>query len=66
MKTEGRENANIFPEERLQEFCSLAFETFGLPREDDELFADTLVKAEIRGVSSHGIIRLPFYWAILK
>ena len=29
--------------------------------EDAALVADTLVMADVRGVSSHGIVRLPFY-----
>jgi LDH2 family malate/lactate/ureidoglycolate dehydrogenase len=66
LKAEGGNKTSVFSEEELQKFCTLAFETFELAREDAKLFADTLVKAEMRGVSSHGIVRLPFYCARLK
>ena len=66
LKAGDEKKKNVFSEEKLQQFCTLAFETCGLPRGDAKLFADTLVKAEMRGVSSHGIVRLPFYCARLK
>jgi LDH2 family malate/lactate/ureidoglycolate dehydrogenase len=47
--------------DKLKDFCVRAFRVCGLSQEHAELSADTLVKAEMRGVGSHGLIRLPFY-----
>lgn len=49
---------------RLQEihqFCSAILEKLNLPREDAKQVADCLLQADLRGVDSHGIIRLPVY-----
>lgn len=51
----------MFSEKTLKDFCRQSFEKCGLSKEDAELTADTLVKAEMMGVSGHGIVRLPFY-----
>ena len=51
----------LISEQRLRGFSVQSFQKSGLSKEDAELATDTLVKAERRGVSSHGIIRLPFY-----
>lgn len=54
-------NFVLFPEKRLRDFCKQSFEKSGLSTEDAELATDVLVKSEMRGVASHGLIRLPFY-----
>jgi len=51
----------IFSEKRLRDFCRQCFQKSGLSREDAEFTADTLVRAEMMGVGSHGVVRLPFY-----
>lgn len=51
----------IFPEKKLKDFCKQSFEKSGLSEEDAESTADTLVQSEVMGVSSHGVVRLPFY-----
>src|SRR5438105_2761557 len=33
----------------------------GLPTPDAEVVADSLVEADVRGVSSHGVVRVPSY-----
>lgn len=33
----------------------------GLPPEDQEVVAESLIQADLRGVSSHGLLRLPLY-----
>jgi len=47
--------------EALLGFATQAFAKVGMPEEDAAWSAETLVQAELRGVSSHGIIRLPGY-----
>ncbi len=45
----------------LERFAAGAFSRLGLPEEDAAWTARTLVAAELRGVTSHGVIRLPNY-----
>ena len=47
--------------EALQAFVTKVFVQLGMPQEDAAWSAGTLVQAELRGVTSHGIIRLPAY-----
>ena len=46
---------------QAQDFCVECFEKYGVPRGDAENIADNLVLANLRGVDSHGIIRIPYY-----
>jgi LDH2 family malate/lactate/ureidoglycolate dehydrogenase len=52
--------ARLSPES-LQEFATRCFDAVGLHPEDAALVADSLVAAELRGVTSHGLVRLPVY-----
>ena len=52
--------------ELLQDFCARVFQKLGVPREDAEIAADTLVTANLRGVDTHGVMRITFYSAKLK
>jgi LDH2 family malate/lactate/ureidoglycolate dehydrogenase len=45
----------------LFEFCAACFEKLGLSRSDSETIADNLVFANLRGVDSHGVIRMKIY-----
>ena len=45
----------------LRAFAAAMFERVGVPRADAELVADTLVDADLRGVHSHGVVRLDPY-----
>jgi len=47
--------------EALEGFLAAVFQKLGLPGGDAAWVASTLVQAELRGVSSHGVIRLPNY-----
>jgi len=44
-----------------RDFCVECFLKFGVPKEDAENIADHLVLANLRGVDSHGIIRVTYY-----
>jgi LDH2 family malate/lactate/ureidoglycolate dehydrogenase len=52
--------------DRLETFCSRVLLTLGVPQEEAEITAKTLVAANLRGVDTHGVIRLPAYAAKLK
>ena len=45
----------------LQEFTKAVFTAAGLPSEDAALEAEVLVWANLRGVDSHGVLRIPWY-----
>lgn len=47
-------------------FCQRVFEKAGLPPADAFLVADALVDADLRGVSTHGLVRFPIYVARLR
>jgi len=49
------------PHKSLQSFCANCFEKLGLTRADSEVTADNLIFANLRGVDSHGIIRMKIY-----
>ena len=55
------EKSVLVSENTLQNFCRQSLEKSGLSEKDAEFVADTLVKTEMMGVSSHGVVRLPFY-----
>ena len=45
----------------LTRFTTEIFERAGMPRKDAEIEADVLVWANLRGVDSHGVLRIPWY-----
>lgn len=47
--------------EALEARCARVLKRAGFPEEDARQVADSLVLAELRGVRSHGVIRLPIY-----
>lgn len=57
--------ASIAPE-RLIACVAGIFAGCGLPAEDAQVVADSLVEADLRGVSSHGVVRVPTYVAGLR
>lgn len=48
-------------EQALQGFAAQLFEARGLPARDAELIARVLVWSNLRGVDSHGVLRIPGY-----
>ena len=49
------------PFQRLEEYSAAILSAAGLPREDARLVAESLVDANLRGVDSHGVSRIPIY-----
>lgn len=47
--------------DQLSGFAAAALATTGVPLQDAALWADTLVRSDLRGHPSHGIFRLPWY-----
>ncbi|HEX2079689.1 MAG TPA: Ldh family oxidoreductase [Longimicrobium sp.] len=55
-----------FPIEQLSEFSARVFESFGVPAEDARLAAAVLASADLRGIDTHGVARLPQYVEMLR
>jgi uncharacterized oxidoreductase len=51
---------------RLQERASRIFTAMGAPGSDAAWIATLLVRANLRGHDSHGVIRIPQYWEAVK
>jgi ureidoglycolate dehydrogenase (NAD+) len=56
----------LIPHDRLTAFTAACFEKLGLAPADGRLIAETLVEANLRGVDSHGVVRLPHYATRLR
>ncbi len=53
----------IFPAEELRRFAQEVLAAAGVDPEESKTVADNLVTADLRGISSHGVVRLPLYVA---
>jgi LDH2 family malate/lactate/ureidoglycolate dehydrogenase len=47
-------------------FCQEVFAKAGVPKDDAFLVADALIDADLRGVSTHGLVRFPVYVTRLR
>ena len=56
-----KKDTPFIPVPVLRDFSVRSFQASGLSSEHAGWISDTLIQSELRGVSSHGIIRLPFY-----
>ena len=56
-----KEDIQIVQAEPMRQFCVSACKAAQLSQEHAELLTDTLIQADLRGVHSHGITRLPTY-----
>ncbi|HEV3009685.1 MAG TPA: Ldh family oxidoreductase [Burkholderiales bacterium] len=54
------------PHQKLESFTAACLEKLGLEAADARLVAETLVAANLRGVDSHGVVRLPHYATRLR
>ena len=54
------------PAARLEVFTAACLEKLGVGSADARLVAETLVTANLRGVDSHGVVRLPHYATRLR
>ena len=53
-------------EKSLRAFCEEVFTKLGVPKEDAQVTTDVLVLADLRGIESHGVARMPRYVTGLK
>src|SRR3712207_795806 len=54
------------PAETLQEFAARLLEAAGAPAEEAGIVAEALVRANLAGHDSHGVIRLEQYWRFMR
>ena len=47
--------------EVLKNFCKQAYRKSGVAEDEAEIIADLLVRADLRGIETHGVTRLPIY-----
>jgi LDH2 family malate/lactate/ureidoglycolate dehydrogenase len=56
----------LVPHEKLAAFTAACLHALGLREADARLVAETLVASNLRGVESHGVVRLPHYATRLR
>src|SRR5258708_14117281 len=59
-------NETLVSHTRLDEFTAACLEKLGLADADARLVTETLVASNLRGVDSHGVVRLPHYATRLR
>jgi len=59
MASEG--TTKVYPVQRLEAFIKSALVAVGLPEQDAAVCAIRMIEADLRGVDTHGIFRLPHY-----
>ncbi len=59
MAAEG--TMHVYPVQRLEAFAAKALVALGLPEQDAAVCARRMIEADLRGVDTHGIFRLPHY-----
>ena len=64
--TPRQEEAQRLDPTRLRQIAAAVYRSIGVPTQDAELAADTLVQADLWGHQSHGLLRLGWYYARLK
>jgi LDH2 family malate/lactate/ureidoglycolate dehydrogenase len=58
--------AIIAKPEQLKDFCARVLRKLGVPGAEAEITADSLVVANLRGVDTHGVMRMTYYTAKLR
>lgn len=55
------QDACLVAEAELKRFCSGLLQKSGVARDEADIVTNNLVEADLRGVESHGVVRLPIY-----
>lgn len=61
MTSDARPEHPRYAADALSDFCRKLLGATGMPEGHARLTADSLVEADLRGVESHGIVRMPIY-----
>ena len=62
----GAEHEKHIPADDLNALVATVFERCAMSKDDAALLADTLTRADLRGVHSHGVLRVPEYVVKLR
>ena len=62
----GTEHEKHIPADDLNALVATVFERCAMSKDDAALLADTLTQADLRGVHSHGVLRVPEYVVKLR
>jgi LDH2 family malate/lactate/ureidoglycolate dehydrogenase len=54
-------DTRIVSDAALKDFCVAVLAKVGVPTDDAREIVDNLVEADLRGVESHGVVRMPIY-----
>jgi LDH2 family malate/lactate/ureidoglycolate dehydrogenase len=57
----GKDDSRRISFDALKLFCRKAYRKVGVPEEEAEIVADLLARSDLRGVETHGVMRLPIY-----
>ena len=60
------ESTYLVPYEKLVELGKKIFMTTGLNSEDAQILCESLVRADMKGIKSHGMVRVPDYMLLLE
>lgn len=56
----------LYPVDELHSFTRIFFEKTGCSKKNAGIIADVFIAAELRGIGSHGLIRIPDYYKLWK
>jgi len=62
----GKDVSQRIPYDDLKSFCKQAYLGVGVPDDEAEIVAEFLARSDLRGVETHGVMRLPIYIQRLK
>jgi len=62
----GKDVSQRIPYDDLKSFCKQAYLRVGVPDDEAEIVAEFLARSDLRGVETHGVMRLPIYIQRLK
>lgn len=52
--------------EHIRQFCTQLFVAAGVPKDEADIVVDVLLEANLRGIDSHGVARIPHYLARME
>ncbi|HOK50830.1 MAG TPA: Ldh family oxidoreductase [Bacteroidales bacterium] len=61
---ESKKNITMYTADYLKSFVQRVFVQMGCPEDDAAIIADVFIKAELRGLPSHGMLRLKDYFQL--
>ena len=62
MRNIGMDNITHIPVDVIHSYMVDVFEALGTPPDDARICADVLIESDLRGIQSHGVGRLKYYY----